>query len=67
MEITTEQLSPAFTKHHVEGLGFDCSFNVFTEPDTGYPHDHPFDFVTHIISGGVHRGSLYRGLFSKAI
>jgi hypothetical protein len=54
MEVTiiTEELSPVFKKHHVKGLPFDASFNEFTEPDTGDPHDHPFGFITHILSGG---------------
>jgi len=53
MNLTThrETLSPAFNKLHIEGLPFNASFNHFTEPDTGDPHDHPFNFVTHIIKG----------------
>lgn len=47
-----EKLSRAFKKHHIEGLPFAASLNEFSAPDTGDPHDHPFDFVTHIISGG---------------
>lgn len=47
-----EKLSRAFKKHHIEGLSFAASLNEFSAPDTGDPHDHPFDFVTHILSGG---------------
>jgi predicted metal-dependent enzyme (double-stranded beta helix superfamily) len=52
LSIKPEKLSRAFKKHHVEGLPFPASFNEFTAPDTGDPHDHPFDFITHILSGG---------------
>ena len=51
MNLHHETLSPAFEKFHVQGLPFAASFNHFTEPDTGDPHDHPFNFVTHIIKG----------------
>ena len=52
LSIKAEKLSKAFKKHHVHGLPFAASFNEFSAPDTGDPHDHPFDFVTHILSGG---------------
>ena len=52
MNLHHEILSPAFEKFHVQGLPFATSFNHFTEPDTGDPHDHPFNFVTHILYGG---------------
>jgi len=53
MSLTThhEILSRAFEKFHVQGLPFATSFNHFTEPDTGDPHDHPFGFRTYVISG----------------
>jgi len=46
-----EILSRAFEKFHVQGLPFAASFNHFTEPDTGDPHDHPFGFTTYILKG----------------
>ena len=52
LSIKAEKLSRAFKKHHVEGLPFAASFNEFSAPDTGDPHDHPFDFIIHILSGG---------------
>jgi hypothetical protein len=52
LSIKAERLSKAFKKHHINGLPFAASFNEFSAPDTGDPHDHPFDFVTHILSGG---------------
>lgn len=52
LTIKPEKLSRAFKKHHILGLPFEASFNEFSAPDTGDPHDHPFDFITHILSGG---------------
>ncbi|MES2827467.1 MAG: hypothetical protein V4687_04915 [Bacteroidota bacterium] len=52
LSIKAEKLSRQFKKHHIKGLPFDASFNEFSAPDGGDPHDHPFDFVTHILSGG---------------
>jgi hypothetical protein len=52
LSIKAEKLSRAFKKHHIQGLPFEASFNEFSAPDTGDPHDHPFDFITHILSGG---------------
>ena len=52
ISIKPERLSRAFKKHHLHGLPFNASFNEFSAPDSGDPHDHPFDFVTHILSGG---------------
>lgn len=52
LSITPEKLSRVFKKYHIEGLPFKASLNEFSAPDTGDPHDHPFDFVTHILSGG---------------
>lgn len=50
--IKPEKRSKSFKKHHVIGLPFEASFNEFTSADDGDPHDHPFDFITHILSGG---------------
>jgi len=52
LSIKPEKLSRAFKKHHIKGLPFAASFNEFSAPDGGDPHDHPFDFITHILSGG---------------
>lgn len=52
LSIKAEKLSRAFKKHHIEGLPFAASINEFTAPDTGDPHDHPFDFITYILDGG---------------
>jgi len=52
LSIKPEKLSKVFRKHHIHGLPFAASFNEFSAPDSGDPHDHPFDFVTHILSGG---------------
>ena len=52
LSIKPQKLSKVFKKHHIHGLPFAASFNEFTAPDTGDPHDHPFDFITHILSGG---------------
>lgn len=47
-----ERMSDEFTKYHIDGLPFDAVLHKFTAPDIGGPHDHPFDFTTHIIKGG---------------
>jgi len=52
LSIKAEKLSGVFKKHHIHGLPFAASFNEFSAPDAGDPHDHPFDFITHILSGG---------------
>lgn len=52
LTIRHEPMSPIFDKFHIEGLQFGAVIHHFTEPDTGDPHDHPFDFTTHILSGG---------------
>jgi hypothetical protein len=52
LSIKAENLSRVFKKHHIHGLPFSASFNEFSAPDTGDPHDHPFDFITHILHGG---------------
>ena len=52
LSIRPEKLSRVFKKFHIDGLPFAASLNEFTAPDMGDPHDHPFDFVTHILSGG---------------
>jgi len=52
LSVSPEKLSRVFKKYHIKGLPFSASFNEFSAPDTGDPHDHPFDFMTHILSGG---------------
>jgi hypothetical protein len=52
LSIKPEKLSRVFKKHHIVGLPFSASVNEFSAPDTGDPHDHPFDFITHILDGG---------------
>lgn len=52
LSITTEQLAPFFTKHHIHGLPFGASLNEFTAPDKGDYHDHPASFTTYILQGG---------------
>jgi len=59
LSIRPEKLSRVFKKHHVQGLPFDASFNEFTAPDGGDPHDHPFDFITHVLSGGYIERTYY--------
>jgi hypothetical protein len=48
-----ERMSDEFTKFHLEGpWPFQPAFHRFTGPDVDGPHDHPWDFTTHIIHGG---------------
>ena len=51
-ELHYERMSGAFEKWHVPGLDRPASFHRFTQPDRGDPHDHPWSFTTHILSGG---------------
>jgi len=51
IEIRQETMSPIFEKYHLEGLPFDAVIHKFTAPDEGHPHDHPFNFHTHILKG----------------
>ncbi len=54
MDITieTEKMSGEFIKHHLRGLPLDAVMHHFNAPDTGSPHSHPYNFTSHIISGG---------------
>jgi len=52
IEIKTEKMSDIFTKQHILGLPFDAVIHHFTEIDSGDPHNHPFSFTSHILSGG---------------
>lgn len=44
-----EVMNNVFTKYHI---GEGMVIHHFTGVEDEYPHDHPFDFVTHIITGG---------------
>ena len=44
-----EPMGPHFTKVH---LGNGQVLHRFSEPDTGPPHDHPWGFTSHVLSGG---------------
>lgn len=46
--IHVEQMGPHFTKVHLPG----GPVHIFTEPDTGPAHDHPWPLTTHILAGG---------------
>ncbi|MBC6988950.1 hypothetical protein [Hymenobacter sp. BT491] len=47
--IRTEHMNGSFTKYH---LGGGRVLHRFTEPDTGEPHNHPWGFTSHVLSGG---------------
>lgn len=46
--MTVEIMNEVFTKYH---LGHGMVLHHFTGIETGYPHDHPFDFTTEILFG----------------
>lgn len=52
MQIIEERMSEFFCKYHLKGLPFDAVLHHFTDADKGYPHDHPFSFMTFILKGG---------------
>ncbi|HXG85966.1 MAG TPA: hypothetical protein VNI84_18235 [Pyrinomonadaceae bacterium] len=52
LTISEEKMSGEFTKQHLKGLPFGAVIHHFTAQDTGSPHDHPFSFTSHILSGG---------------
>jgi hypothetical protein len=59
-----EKMYEGFCKYYLEN---GQVLHHFTQPDTGYPHDHPFDFDTLILEGGyveevfimLNNGTLY--------
>jgi len=51
ISVVEEKMSDEFTKFHLKGFPFDAVVHKFTEPDKGYPHDHPFGFTTYILKG----------------
>ncbi len=46
--IHTERMGPHFLKVHLP----DGPLHIFTQPDTGPAHDHPFAFTSHVLEGG---------------
>lgn len=46
-----EIMSDFFEKAHIEGLPFPAVIHKFTDIDHGNPHDHPFQFTSHILHG----------------
>ncbi len=50
--IGTEWMNADFTKAHLADMPPDFVLHRFTGPDTGDPHDHPFDCESLIIFGG---------------
>ena len=52
--IRHERMSDIFQKFHLEGLPVEAVIHYFekAEPEDAPYHDHPFDFVSFIISGG---------------
>lgn len=52
--IRHERMSDIFSKYHLDGLPVDAVIHYFdkAEPADAPYHDHPFDFVSFIISGG---------------
>ena len=51
ISVIEEKMSDEFTKFHLKGFPFDAVVHKFTEPDKGYPHDHPFGFQSHVLKG----------------
>jgi hypothetical protein len=52
-----EQMNDIFAKFHLEREGgsplpFPAVFHRFSGAERGDPHDHPWGFTTHILSGG---------------
>lgn len=47
-----ERMGPHMLKIYLEGLPGGCVVHHFTDADTGDPHDHPWDFYSHILFGG---------------
>ena len=49
MEIREERMAPHLLKVHLGGRGV---VHYMTAPDHGDPHDHPWPFVSTILTGG---------------
>jgi len=53
MTFRVEEISPIFTKYHLEGpWPFAPVLHKFTDVDNYYPHDHPWGFTSHVLKGG---------------
>lgn len=50
--VVTERMSDEFTKFHINGLPFPAVIHHFTGSDKGLPHDHPWGFLSFVLSGG---------------
>ena len=49
----SEFLNPDFEKFHLHHEGQHlASLHRFTAPDLSDPHDHPWDFTSHVLRGG---------------
>lgn len=51
MHLEYEEMSPIFKKWHLKDVPFAASIHHLMAPDCGDPHDHPFDFASHILRG----------------
>lgn len=57
LQIRKEVMSDEFVKNHIEGLvdenrnPLNAVIHTFTGIDKGDPHDHPFSFISTILSG----------------
>ena len=53
IQIREEKMNDIFTKYHITFAGLHlCVLHRFTGGDMGDPHDHPWDYTTHILKGG---------------
>lgn len=52
MNLHHERMSGAFEKWHIAGLPVPAALHHFSAPDAGDPHDHPWGFTSHILTGG---------------
>lgn len=48
--IRYEHLRHGFSKAFIPESG--RPFHIFTEPDTGWAHDHNFSMISHVVAGG---------------
>lgn len=52
IDVRHERMGDHFEKFHLGGLPFPAVLHCFSAPDHGPPHNHPFRFRSHILSGG---------------
>lgn len=52
INITEEKMSEHFMKFHLNGLPFSSVIHHFNSLAGENAHDHPFSFVSHVLSGG---------------